>query len=178
VKVKVGREFGRHPRHGEWGPGYTASELDDAQARFNLVFPPDLVALLRERRPLAGYDWRAETQDILQALSWPFEGLFFDVEHSELWPADWGEKPQSPEARAEVLRSVVQAAPKLIPILGHRYLPDEPGEAGNPVLSVYQSDIIYYGADLSDYFNREFGERTSSVGPVVKRIRFWSDFIE
>jgi hypothetical protein len=40
-----------------WGPGYTAAELDRAQERFGLVFPPDLVALLRDRRPMDGHDW-------------------------------------------------------------------------------------------------------------------------
>lgn len=34
-----------------WTKGYTQAELDSAQHRFGLVFPPDLVALLREKRP-------------------------------------------------------------------------------------------------------------------------------
>jgi hypothetical protein len=44
----------------------------------------------------------------------------------------------------------------LIPIYGHRYLVGEPCCAGNPVLSVHQSDIIVYGRDLREYLLREF----------------------
>jgi hypothetical protein len=40
-----------------WTKGYTQSELDRAQRRFGLVFPPDLIALLRRRRPVEGHDW-------------------------------------------------------------------------------------------------------------------------
>lgn len=161
-----------------WAPGYTAAELDDAQARFALRFPPDLVALLRERRPLRGYDWTGPEEPIRRKLSWPLEGLLFDVEYNALWRLDWGERPARAEERAEIVAALVARAPPLIPILGHRYLPAEPSEPGNPVLSVYQSDIIYYGRDLEDYFFHEFG---GGVGPVtgpVRRIRFWSDIID
>src|SRR5262245_57554368 len=67
-----------------------------------------------------------------------------------------GEKPASPDARDEILRSVVSRASKLIPLIGHRYVPEQPHEAGNPVFSVFHSDVIYYGANLADYFEREF----------------------
>jgi hypothetical protein len=66
--------------------------------------------------------------------------------------------------------------------LAHRYIPEEPHERGNPVLSVYQSDIIYYGADLDDYFRREldFALDPQGARPLTpkRRIRFWSDLIE
>jgi hypothetical protein len=45
---------------GGWGKGYTQSELDDAQETFGLVFPPDLVVLLRDRRPVDGHVWTDE----------------------------------------------------------------------------------------------------------------------
>jgi hypothetical protein len=160
-----------------WAAGYTAAELDDAQARFGLRFPPDLATLLRERRPAAGYDWTGPEEPIRRALAWPLEGLLFDVENG-VWHSRWGERPPQPEARAEVVRSLVAAAPPLIPILGHRYLPAEPLEPGNPVLSVYQSDIIHYGRDLEDYFAHEFGGVAGPVSGPVRRIRFWSDIID
>lgn len=162
---------------GLWAAGYTAAELDDAQARFALRFPPDLVALLRDRRPAAGYDWTGPEEPIRRILSWPLEGLLFDVENG-LWRPDWGERPARAEERAEIVAALVAAAPALIPIFSHRYLPAEPLEAGNPVLSVYQSDIIYYGRDLEDYFVQEFGGGTGPVTGPVRRIRFWSDIID
>ncbi len=138
---------------------------------------PDLVALLRDRRPAAGYDWTGPEAPIWRALAWPLQGLLFDVENG-LWHPGWGERPARAEERVAFVTALVAAAPPLIPILGHRYLPAEPTEAGNPVLSVYQSDIIYYGRDLGDYFSREFGGGTGPVIGPVRRIRFWSDIID
>jgi hypothetical protein len=161
-----------------WEKGYTQAELDDAQQRFGLVFPPDLVALLRDRRPVEGHVWSDETA-IRRALAWPFEGLLFDVEQNHLWWPEWGTRPASPNARAEILRSVVSAAPKLIPLIAHRYLPEKPNEQGNPVFSVYQSDVIYYGANLVDYFEREFlGFNHRPWTEPTKHIPFWSDLVK
>jgi len=161
-----------------WGKGYTQTELDDAQQRFGLVFPPDLVALLRDRRPIDGHVWTDEAA-IRRMLAWPLEGLLFDVENNNLWWPEWGIKPADPDSRAEVLRSVVSRAPKLIPLISHRYLPEEPHEAGNPVFSVYQADVIYYGTDLEDYFEREFLGFTHRPWPdQIKHIPFWSELVE
>jgi hypothetical protein len=161
-----------------WAKGYTQAELDDAQHKFGLVFPPDLLALLRDRRPLDGHAWTDEAA-IRRALAWPFEGLLFDVEENGLWWPEWEIRPESPDARAEILRSVVSNAPKLIPLIGHRYLPQEPRVQGNPVFSVYQSDVIYYGADLDDYFEREFRgfNHRPWVAPT-KHVPFWSDLVK
>ncbi|HEY2661073.1 MAG TPA: SMI1/KNR4 family protein [Caulobacteraceae bacterium] len=135
-----------------WAEGYTQAELEAAQEKYGLSFPPDLVALFRDRRPVLGYDWRRDDDDIRAMLKWPLEGLLFDAENSGLWWPEWGERPRAPAERAEVVGRVVSDAPKLIPLVSHRYLPTEPHEAGNPVFSIYQSDAIYYGANLADYF--------------------------
>jgi hypothetical protein len=161
-----------------WAEGYTQGELDAAQETYGLVFPPDLVALLRDRRPVRAYDWRTDDKEIREMLQWPLEGLLFDVEHNVLWWPEWGDRPDTVEARAEVLAKVVAEAPKLIPLVSHRYLPVEPHEAGNPVFSIYQSDVIYYGADLADYFEREFVDTRRPLPEQIKRIRFWSDLAE
>ena len=166
----------------DWTNGYTASELDAAQESFGLRFPPDLVDLLRDQRPIRGYDWRIDAEAIVKALRWPLEGLLFDVEENNFWFPAWGERPGTATERAEVVAAALALAPKLIPILGHRYIPEEPNERGNPVLSVHQADIIYYGADLDDYFRREF-EFVHNRGAArylkpKRRIRFWTDLIE
>ncbi len=161
-----------------WTTGYSSTELDDAQAKYDLVFPPDLVALLRERRPVEGYDWRSDDEAIRTMLKWPLEGILFDVEHNALWWPEWGHRPETSDQRAEVLRSVVNDAPKLIPLLSHRYVPAEPNEAGNPVFSVYQSDVIHYGSNLADYFEREFADPRRPVSEPIKYIRFWSELVE
>jgi len=63
----------------QWIKGYTQVELDSAQRRFDLEFPPDLIALLREKRRANGHDWTNDAE-IRRALAWPFEGLLVDVE--------------------------------------------------------------------------------------------------
>src|SRR5207253_1790467 len=82
---------------------------------------------------------------------------------------------------AAVLTAVVGKAPKLIPLIAHRYIPADPHLAGNPVFSVMQSDTIYYGFDLTDYFAHEFGD-LASRRPLdwskVRRIEFWSDVVD
>jgi hypothetical protein len=162
----------------QWLNGYTQAELDSAQRRFGLEFPADLIALLREKRPANGHDWTNDVE-IRRALAWPFEGLLFDVEQNHLWWPEWGARPTSADACKEVLRSIVSRAPKLIPLIAHRYLPEEPREQGNPVFSVYQADVIYYGANLTDYFEREFlGFNHRPWSQPTKRIPFWSDLVE
>jgi hypothetical protein len=162
-----------------WTKGYTQAELDGIQEKYNLVFPPDLVALYLDRQPLMGHDWINNDRAIRDALSWPLTGLLFDMRESTFWLPKWGERPQRGEDREDRMREMVAAAPKLIPIYSHRYLPETPNETGNPVLSVHQSDIIYYGSDLQDYFRREEPD-TRDLPPVgsVKRITFWSDIVE
>jgi len=75
----------------------------------------------------------------------------------------------------------IAEAPKLIPVYSHRFLPSEPLANGNPVLSVWQTDIIiYHGPDLESYFEREFGlvrQGTGNGTRVPRRIRSWSDII-
>jgi hypothetical protein len=138
-----------------WTKGYTQSELDRAQRRFGLVFPPDLIALLRRRRPVEGHHW-TDDRAISRALEWLFASLLHSVEHGQLWWSEWGRWPSTARAREETLREIIFRAPKLIPLIAHRYLPEQPHEAGNPVFSIYGVDAICYGANLNDYFEREF----------------------
>jgi hypothetical protein len=161
-----------------WAEGYTQHDLDIAQETFGLTFPPDLIALFLERRPVRGWNWRTDGEKIREMLEWPLRGLLFDVEHNALWWPEWGERPVTAGTRAEVLRDIVSQAPKLVPLYSHRYIPSEPNEPGNPIFSIYQSDAIYYGADLADYFEREFGNTRGSVLAPVKRIRFWSELVD
>ena len=159
-----------------WAEGYTQDELDSAQERFDLTFPADLIALFLERRPVLGWDWRSDEQHIREMLERPFEGLLFDVENNGLWWPEWGDRPTRANG-AEILRSVLNQAPKLVPLVSHRYIPSEPDEAGNPIFSIHQSDVIYYGVNLEDYFEHEFGN-VAPIAVPTKHIRFWSDLVD
>jgi hypothetical protein len=73
----------------------------------------------------------------------------------------------------EKLRGIFDRAPKLIPLAGIRYIPEEPHESGNPVFSVMACDIIYYGANLTDWLAREQRGFLVRPWPPIKEIRFW-----
>ena len=162
----------------KWTEGYTKADLQAAEDKFGLAFPPDLYAFFLEKRPLAGHDWRNEAA-IRKMLSWPLETLLFDVENNKMWWPEWGEKPALAKFRKEIMQKVVLNAPRLIPLISHRFLPEMPNEAGNPVFSVYGIDTIYYGENLEDYFERELSPSSYLTLPSVsKRVPFWSELVE
>lgn len=166
-------------RSATWGPPYSRAELEEAQERFGLRFPPDLLELLQQGRLPGGWDWTGEEQPIRAIIAWPRDGLLFDVENNGLWWPEWGLRPPTAGERAAIVSAIVAAAPKLIPLFGHRYIPEEPHERGNPVFSVYQSDIIYYGSDLANYIANEFSIPPHRVlGDNIRPIRFWSEAVE
>lgn len=114
--------------------------------------------------------------------------MIFDIEHNAFWLKAWGQKPNVLADAVEVAREAVAKAPTLIPILAHRYIPDDPPLAGNPVFSVCQTDIIYYGYDLASYFGNGFSEGpdgyhvSGNYQPDVfekqpRPIRFWDEVV-
>jgi hypothetical protein len=163
--------------------GLTERELAAAERTCEAAFPPDIRAFLATVLPLGnGFpDWRDPSSDMIrQTVAWPFEGVAFDIEHNDFWWRDWGARPAALTDAIEVARQRVAAAPRLIPVYSHRYMPAVPLAAGNPVFSVYQTDVIYYGSDLSDYIAAEFGRQRHGRGGTDKRrsIPFWSDLAE
>ncbi|TBR21651.1 SMI1/KNR4 family protein [bacterium] len=164
-------------------PGLSDGGLRAAEEACGASFPPDLASLLRAALPLGDRfpDWRSPgSAEIKKMLAWPFEGLCFDIEHNAYWPKEWGARPPALEDAFKAARQKVEAAPKLIPLYSHRYLPAAPREAGNPVFSVYQTDVIYYGRDLRSYLACEFGDRPweAATSGSLKRIPFWTDLVE
>jgi hypothetical protein len=164
-------------------PGLTESEIDRAESVIGARFPPDLRSFLSEGLPAGGRfpDWREpHSTEIRRRLDWPFEGIAFDIEHNVFWLDAWGARPPELPEALQIARAAVAEAPRLIPVAGHRYIPAEPALAGNPVFSVYQTDIICYGSDLATYLRREF-RRPSPVDAAsgdMRRIRFWSELVD
>ena len=77
----------------------------------------------------------------------------------------------------DAIAHLVRDAPELIPIYGHRAIPAEPPEAGNPVFSIVQTDVMVYGSNLHEYLINEFKPRSPGGAVVrsveVRPIRFW-----
>src|SRR4029450_5611982 len=161
--------------------GLTPQELASIERDYGFIFPCDLREFLAYALPVSSrwVDWRrASSSDIKARLDWPFQGMCFDIQHSAFWLDSWGEKPQALGQAFNVARAAINAAPRLIPVYSHRYMPDRPSSSGNPVFSVYQTDIIYYGADLFDYlcneFCDQFGRAEHKIGSNIRDIEFWS----
>lgn len=163
--------------------GLSERELRDAESAYSLRFPSDLRELLALALPIGERfpDWRElDSSAIRASLAWPAEGITFDVEHDRFWWTAWGAKPSSLAAALDVARAELARVPKLVPVYGHRYMPSEPLEAGNPVFSAYQSDVIYYGSDLRSYLRREarhLAHAEAIAGPR-RPIRFWTDLVD
>ena len=160
-------------------PGLSVAEVEAVESTWAFRFPPDLRKLLTFMLPVSSRfpDWRRPDSDAIRdQLTWPADGLCFDIEHNDFWIDAWGKKPQALEAACAIARRAVAEAPPLIPIYGHRYLPADPPVEGNPVFSVYQTDIIYYGFDLPSYLAAEFGVPNPYPLPESTReVRFWSE---
>jgi hypothetical protein len=129
------------------------------------------------------YHWLDDADAIDEARVRVVDGLLFDVEHNQLWPADWGLRPDGADERRAVVRSLVAGAPPLLPLTGHRFaVGGLHGESG-VVLSVHQSDIIVYGNDLRAFLINELGGLIGAEplepdsGRIGARIPFWGRFI-
>lgn len=162
-------------------PGLSGNELRAVEARFGLSFAPEHRSLLAAGLPVGERwpDWRNGPEATLREwLDWPRDGLLFDVRHNVFWPASWGQRPPAAQADAVACQCIARL-PRLIPIYGHRFIPAAPTVQPVPVFSVYQSDVIYYGADLTDYVDREF-HRTAPREPPIgcRAVPFWSDLAE
>lgn len=164
--------------------GLTNAEVSRVESIFTFRFPPDLRELLQYALPVSPRfpDWRNESGTSLKdRLDWPADGICFDIENNDFWWEEWGPKPLDTPSALNVARQAIAKAPVLIPIYSHRYIPSEPSLSGNPIFSVYQTDIIYYGKDIPNYFANEFspkGEHHSLKYADVQSFRFWSQLVE
>lgn len=186
--IWLGAEAAR--RLARWGrveiaPPLTDAEFAQVEGEFGFEFADDHRAFLAAGLPIGeGWpNWRdGDVDDLRETLRRPVDGVLFDVAHNAFWDQSWSERPTDSGAALEVAREELGKVPRMVPVYGHRYLPSGRGTFGHPVLSMHQTDIICYGADLVDYVFQEFG-----VGPGMERtdprwrprptVAFWSDFV-
>lgn len=182
--------------------GLSEAEIEAIERRLSLRFPPDYRLFLRRLhstdRPMVSVgfvdgnrmvltpswsitNWRIEENPIQKGLGWIADGFAFDVEMNGLWKPVWGARPEPEAARRQRVAEVLAAAPRLIPVHGHRYLVAEPCRAGNPVLSIHQSDICPYGVDLRAHLIADFARWPDadfeSGYEAALGIQFWGEFV-
>ncbi|MFJ4568238.1 hypothetical protein ACIP4U_32085 [Streptomyces caelestis] len=160
----------------EFEPGLTDAEFTRIEREYGFEFADDHRAFLAAGLPVnvppedgqtwsrPWPEWRGGDSDSLRRqLGWPVEGVLLDVEHNGFWYEGWGERPADGTAALATARHHLAEAPVLVPVYAHRYLPAGRGGFGHPVLSMWQTDIIYYGLDLADYMHQEFDEARGEV---------------
>jgi hypothetical protein len=177
----------------QFDEGMSHSEIARAEEKYGVRFPADLREFLQIALPLSGPNserfpnWRLAIagdgqshQRIIVSLEWPAEGICFDIEHNGFWmEEEWGHRPSELDQAKDVAKRKIAKAPRLIPIFSHRYIPSEPNTPGNPVFSIYQTDIIHYGSDLISYLEAEFlGGTVPEDITSVRPVRFWSRLVE
>jgi hypothetical protein len=158
-------------------PALSAMELAVAQEHAEAAFPDDLCELLTRTLPAGdGFpDWRGRPAEAMRDWrDWLVDSIHFDVTQSAFWLDEWGDVPRDPRESRQIVAQALAEAPALIPIFAHRAIPNDPLIAGNPVFSVWQTDIILYGANLIEYLANEFGRRYQ-IAPNARTIRFWSN---
>lgn len=163
--------------------GLSEHEINKIEQLYTIEFPNDLKEFLTLGLPISeGFpNWRDFSQEnvskIVSQLEWPLEGILFDIESNSFWFDSWGDKPDSFVNQLATCKEKFIEVPKMIPIYSHRYIPSTPNESGNPVFSIYQTDIIYYGDNLSTYFEVEFFNRNLNTVSFksIRKIQFWSE---
>ncbi|WP_030299379.1 SMI1/KNR4 family protein [Streptomyces katrae] len=173
-------------------PGLSDAEFARVEAEFGFEFSDDhrafLAAGLPTGRPSSPGrrqpwpDWRnGDPDELRERLVWPADGVLFDVEHNSFWSEDWGAKPGVLADVLMVARTCLAEVPTMVPVCSHRYLPAGRGTYGHRVLSMYQTDIIYYGTDLVDYVHQEFGgpglDRQDEAWDPKATVAFWRDLV-
>ncbi|NHA68643.1 hypothetical protein [Phycicoccus flavus] len=173
----------------KYAPGLSADELRAVEQRFGITFARSQREFLSRVLPVEGPqvteraawpDWRhGTTEELMGRLTWPTDGVVFDVLHDAFWPASWGSRPVGKGDAEAVARSRLGDVPALVPLFGHRYFPARPTNEDPPVFSVWQTDVIYYGDDIADWSAREFGgdPHPRTISPD-RRTPFWSDLVD
>jgi hypothetical protein len=164
----------------EIGPGLSEAELEAVESRYGFTFADDHRIFLQAGLPLGRPwpDWRdGDPHELRSRLDAPADGVLFDVEHNGFWYPGWGVQPEDRRAAMGFARERLLDVPQLVPVFGHRYLPAGTGQSGHPVLSVMQTDIIYYGNHLADYLRNEFGGPASDLSRTRASVPFWSYFL-
>lgn len=168
------------------GPGLSNAALGELEdvVEHRLPFEVGLLLVMGVPASDGWHQWEAPATDWASWQARLVDGLRFDVEHNQLWMPSWGQRPETVAAQLDAATShFEQHAPPLFPIFRHRAMPltaavGELSSDGNPVLSVYGTDVVSYGDDLAAWMHREF-DVPLPMWPAERRVfPFWSELIE
>lgn len=167
----------------EFESGLTSDEVAQIEKIYEIVFPKSLQEFLMTVLPVSKgfYNWRNREEEnveyIKNIINQPIRYIN-DMPEEVYWCEDWGEEPEDGENFKNEVKKRLEAAPKLIPVFSHRYVPMVSNE-NPPIISVHGVDIIYYGENIQDYFKIEFGEKDQNTINFenIYPIPFWTDIM-
>ena len=161
--------------------GLDDNEINQIETLYSIKFPDILKQFLQEKLPISNgfYDWRdfseKNIETITEIINRPkkaLKGLWEEID----WSENWGDIPISEIDKKSAIINRIEKAPKIIPVYRHRYIPCI--GSNPPVLSICDTDIIYYGKNLIDYLNHEFfNQKIDNVLENYDDIPFWSDLM-
>ena len=165
-------------------PGLSSAEIVSIEAQLGFRLPADFVYLFQNLRDPGRVFFRwsdFQKRDYDDSIRWVLKGIESDIDHNKFWMDRWGTRPPTLSAALDIARKDFETWPKLLPIHSHRFLAAEPCHPGNPVFSIMQTDIIYYGADLAHYLLNEFVDHDYVLhthAQEVRKIPIWSYLAE
>ena len=145
--------------------GLTDEEFEKIEKFYSIKFPISLRTLYKSFLP-EFYNWRDFSEEnvnkIKYYLNWPIEGILFDIQNNGFQKKCFGQRTNDINENKKIALEFLEnsnneTVPNLIPVYAHRYVPCYPDIMDIPVISVYQTDIVFYGKNLEDYFKSEFG---------------------
>jgi hypothetical protein len=164
--------------------GLTTAEITSTERQLGFPLPKDFVYLFQNLQDPGGvfFPWsRFDKRKYDDLIAWVLHGIEFDIEHGKFWMDRWGKRPGVLSAALDIARIDFATWPKLLPLCSHRFLAAEPYRSGNPVFSIKQTDIVYYGADLVHYLMLEFVDRGDrayhrhTYAQTIHPINVWSE---
>jgi hypothetical protein len=167
----------------ELAPGLSDAEIAAAGEALGVSLPTELALLLTTALPVSqGWaPWRDGPETVAaDARAWAHRRFAFDIEHNDYWHPLFGERPDDLASAMARAVEVLDAAPPLVPIYGHRFMVGQASDGGGGVLSVWQAvDSIFYGYDLADYLARELGiSRPPWASSTAPQAPVWEDLFD
>jgi hypothetical protein len=164
--------------------GLPEAEITAIQAELGFALPEDFIYLLGNVQDPGDvlFPWaKFSRKRYDEIIAWVLHGIEFDIEHNTTWLERWGKRPPNLPDALEIARKDFATWPRLLPLYRHRFLAAEPNRRGNPVFSIMQTDIIYYGSNLAHYLLNEFFQsdwKAHTRSEDIQRVDIWSDYAE
>lgn len=163
--------------------GLSEGELKKIKEIYHFSFPYPMQCLLLNILPVSSgfYNWRDFSNEnivyIKNMMRKPFEDVY-SLAKEVYWCDNWGEEPKKESDRVNEVRKRLERAPALLPIFSHRYMP-LCGLVTYPILSIHGADIIYYGNNIENYIQIEFGDKKQEELDFqkIEYVPFWTDLM-